>query len=423
MTSNAPPTPWAAPHARVPVVGRVVVPGSKSATARAYLLAAIADAPTTLRGVLSARDTHLMRSGLEALGVHFSDVGEGVVRVSPPEAFTPGAIDAGLAGTVMRFLPPLAALAEGHSTFSGDAAMAKRPIGPLLDALGRAGVQIEYDGSLPFHIYGAGRVPGGPVEVDASASSQFVSGLLLAAPRFDAGIDLKHVGPPIPSRPHIDMTVAMLRQRGVVVVEGADSWKVSPGPVAALDMDVEPDLTNTAAFLAAGMVTAGAVSASWPEHSLQASDRILDVLEQLGARVRRAPGEVTVGADLLVGADVDLSDVSELTPVVAALAAVALGPSRIRGVGHIRGHETDRLAALEAELASLGCRVSQTDDGLLIDPAPMVGRTFATYGDHRLAHTGAILGLVVPGVELDDVSCTMKTISDFPRLWQELVAR
>jgi 3-phosphoshikimate 1-carboxyvinyltransferase len=154
---------------------------------------------------------------------------------------------------------------------------------------------------------------------------------------------------------------------------------------------------------------------------LQAGDRILEVLEAFGASVTRGVNEVTVGAERLTGADVDLAEVSELTPVAAALAALASGPSRIRGVAHIRGHETDRLAALENELASLGCGVAQTEDGLVIEPAPLRGGVFATYADHRMAHTGAIIGLVVPGVELDDVSCTTKTIDDFPRLWEGLV--
>jgi 3-phosphoshikimate 1-carboxyvinyltransferase len=344
-----------------------------------------------------------------------------VVEVFPPASFTPGDIDAGLAGTVLRFLPPLAGLAVGRSTFFGDRALSNRPIQPLVDALIALGVRVEYPGSLPMHVVGTGGVPGGPVEVDASASSQFVSGLLLSAPRFDRGLDLRHVGPPVPSRPHIDMTVSMLRNRGVNVWEGPDSWRVEPGPIAALDADIEPDLTNTAAFLAAGMVTGGSVAAAWPEEALQAGDRILEVLEAFGASVTRGVNEVTVGAERLTGADVDLAEVSELTPVAAALAALASGPSRIRGVAHIRGHETDRLAALENELASLGCGVAQTEDGLVIEPAPLRGGVFATYADHRMAHTGAIIGLVVPGVELDDVSCTTKTIDDFPRLWEGLV--
>ncbi len=421
MSTPANPIRWAAPTSPGPVVGRANVPGSKSATARALVLASIAVGASTLRGVLSARDTRLMRDGLEKLGVMFTDLGRGVVRVTPPAEFTAATIDAGLAGTVLRFLPPLTALAKGRSTFFGDAALSARPIRPLVDALAQTGVQISYDGALPLHVDGVGKVRGGLVEVDASASSQFVSGMLMSAPRFQEGLTLRHVGPPIPSRPHIEMTVAMMRHRGVAVVDRGDTWVVAPSPVAAHDTDIEPDLTNSAAFLAAGMVTAGAVTLAWPDHSLQAAELILSVLEQFGASVQRTASEITVGASQLTGADVDLAQVSELTPVVAALAALATGPTRIRGVGHIRGHETDRLAALETELNALGCRVVQTEDGLKIDPAPLTAGTFATYGDHRLAHTAAIIGLVVPGVVLDDISCTTKTIEGFPELWEGLV--
>lgn len=422
MNAPASPTPWSAPRATAPVVATVRVPGSKSATARAFVLAGLADGPSTLSGVLAARDTRLMRLGLEAFGVRFTDMSPGVVHVSPPDVFTAGAIDSGLAGTVLRFLPPVAGLAVGRSTFDGDAALSDRPIQPLVDGLARLGVRVEYPGRLPLAVDGVGRVPGGPVEVDASASSQFVSGLLLSAPRFDRGVQLRHVGPTLPSRPHIDMTVAMLRARGVRVQQGSDTWLIDPQPIAGLDAEIEPDLTNTAAFLAAGMVTGGSVTAPWPERSLQAGDKILSVLEHFGARITRTSTDVKVGADRLTGTDVDLSEVSEMTPVAAAVAALASGSSRIRGVGHIRGHETDRLKALETELGGLGCGVTQTTDGLVVEPAPLRPGTFATYDDHRMAHAGAIVGLVIPGVELDDVSCTTKTIDNFPELWEEMVS-
>ncbi len=422
MSAPASPTPWSAPSADGPVVATVRVPGSKSATARAFVLAGLASGPSNLSGVLAARDTRLMRLGLQALGVRFTDLSPGVVRVSPPDDLTAGDVDSGLAGTVLRFLPPVAGLAVGRSTFTGDAALGERPIQPLVDGLARLGVRVGYTGRLPLVVHGTGRVPGGPVDVDASASSQFVSGLLLSAPRFDRGVQLRHVGPTLPSRPHIDMTVAMLQARGVRVQQGSDTWSIDPQPISGLDADIEPDLTNTAAFLATGMVTGGSVTAPWPERPLQAGDKILSVLEQFGARIVRTPTSVTVGADQLTGADIDLSEVSELTPVAAAVAALASGPTRIRGVGHIRGHETDRLKALENELGELGCNVTQTADGLVINPAPLRPGIFATYADHRMAHAGAIVGLVTPGVELDDVSCTTKTMDNFPELWGEMVS-
>nr|NLI50985.1 3-phosphoshikimate 1-carboxyvinyltransferase [Propionibacterium sp.] len=416
-------TGWVAPTPSGPVTGTVRVPGSKSATARALVLAALADGESVLTGVLDARDSALMRAALRGLGVDLVDEGPGVVRVRPPARYTPARIDVGLSGTVMRFLPPVAALASGRSDFFGDAAASARPVAPLLDALRQAGVRIEGD-ALPFSVLGTGRVPGGPVELDASGSSQFVSALLMSGARFDAGVTVRHVGPPIPSRPYLGMTAGMLRDRGVRIdTPDADTWVVHPGPLAARDEAIEPDLMNAAAFLCAGLVTGGRVEMAWPERTLQDADGVLAALAAFGARVERTPGHVAVSGAGVRGADVDLRDVSELTCVLAAVACLADGPSRLRGVGHIRGHETDRLAALAAELGARGARVSETSDGLAITPGPLRGGPFATYADHRMAHAAAVLGLAVPGVELDDVACTSKTMPDFPGLWTALVGR
>lgn len=421
-------TPWPAPTPTQPVVGRVAVPGSKSATARAYVLAALGDGPSVLEGVLDARDTRLMRAALGGLGVGIDDLGPARVRVSPPTSFRPAAVEVGLAGTLMRFLPPVAALADGPSRFTGDAEAAARPVFGLLDGLRQVGVRVEHPEGLPFTVHGTGRVPGGAATVDASPSSQFLSGLLLSGARFDAGLTLTHAGPPVPSWPYLTMTCAMLRDRGVRVDEPAEPgaprpvWRVAPGPIAARDDVVEPDLVNAATFLAAAAATGGSVTIPWPRHTLQAGDRILEVFAELGARVERSGDEVTVAGGDLRGADLDLRDVSELTCVVAALLALAEGPGRIRGVAHVRGHETDRLHALETELTGLGGRVRQTSDGLVIDPAALHGGTVHTWADHRMAHAAAVLGLVVPGVVLDDVGCTTKTIADFPGLWRALVS-
>lgn len=416
------PVKWGAPTPGRPVTGRVVVPGSKSATARGYVLAALADGPSTLTGVLDARDTRLMRAGLSALGVGFVDAGDGVVRVDPPARFVPGAVEVGLAGTVMRFLPPIAALASGRSSFSGDAEASARPVFPLLDGLCQVGVRVDHPEGLPFAVCGAGGVPGGEATIDASGSSRFVSGLLLAAARFDGGLTLRHEGPPLPSPAYIGMTVEMLRRRGVLVeATGPTSWRVEPGAIAASDEAIETDLVNAATFLAAGMVTGGTVELAWPAVTLQAGDAILAALEAFGARVTRLPDAVRVTADGLTGADVDLVDAAELTPIATALAVLADGPSRLRGVAHIRHHETDRLAALAAEFGALGADVRETADGLQITPGRLTGAEFHTYADHRMAHAAAVVGLAVDGVVLDDVSCTTKTIADFPRLWEGLV--
>ena len=411
---------WVAPTASGPVSASVVVPGSKSATARALVLAALADGPSTLSGVLDARDPRLMQDALTSLGVSIAPAGPGVVTVTPPDRFVPADINCGLAGTVMRFVPPIAALAEGRSRFTGDAAASARPVRPLLDALRQAGVSVDGN-ALPFDVLGAGSVPGGVVELDASASSQFLSALLLAGARFDGGLTIRHRGAPIPSLPYVGMTVGMLRDRGVRIdTPEADTWVVHPGSIAAQDEAIEPDLMNASAFLCAALVTGGRIETAWPERTLQAADGVLAALEAFGATIDRSPGRVTVTGRVR-GADIDLAEVAELTCVLAAVACLADGPSRLRGVGHIRGHETDRLAALASELSALGADVRETDDGLAITPGPLLGATFRTYADHRMAHAAAVVGLGVPGVELDDVDCTTKTMPDFPGLWAAML--
>jgi 3-phosphoshikimate 1-carboxyvinyltransferase len=325
----------------------------------------------------------------------------------------------------MRFVPPAAALANGPVRFDGDPRARDRPMGTVLDALRVLGARID-GAALPFTLHGAGGLPGGEVVIDASASSQFVSGLLLSGARYDKGVTVVHDGKPVPSLPHIDMSVAMLRTAGVDVDDAEpDLWRVAPGPVAARDWTVEPDLSNAAVFLAAAAATGGEVTvAGWPERSTQPGVGILPVLEQFGAVVRPGPDGLTVqGPDALQGVDVDLHDVGELTPTVAALAALAGTPSRLRGVAHLRGHETDRLAALATELAALGGDIEETDDGLAIRPAALRAgeRPWRAYADHRMATAGALVGLVVPGVLVDDVACTAKTIPDFPGRWAALL--
>ncbi len=445
-----------------PVTGEFSVPGSKSTSARSLLLAALAEAPSILRGVLRARDTDLMRAGLTKLGARIADLDDDSLQVRPPERFRGGAvIDVGLAGTVMRFLPPLAALASETTRFVGDRAMAERPIAPLLGALADLGADVSRPYRTPFEVSGGQAVQGGEVTLDASGSSQFISGLLLVGARLPKGLVVRHGGASLPSLPHVEMTVRMLAGRGVRVdCPAAATWRVHPGSIAALDESVEPDLTNAASLLAAALVTGGRLTTAWPEDSLQGADNLADVLRAFGATIEyswpgtsaagttepaptpgpgthTAPDDrqpragtatggrwiTTQGPDRLRGVELDLHATSELTPVATALAALADGPSTIHGVAHIRHHETDRLAALERELNALGGRVRQTEDGLRIEPAPLHGGVFHTHADHRLAHAGALLGLVVPGIELDDVDCTSKTLPGFPALWSGLVGR
>lgn len=418
-------TPWPAPVAAGPVRGRVAVPGSKSVTNRALLLAALSGGPASVAGAPPTRDTALMVDALRALGVPITVDGEHVTVAVYDGLRGGGAVDCGLAGTVMRFVPPAAALADGPVRFDGDPRARERPMGTVLDALRALGARVDGD-RLPFTLHATGGLPGGEVVIDASASSQFVSGLLLSGARYGKGVTVVHDGKPVPSLPHIEMSVDMLRTAGVEVDDAdANTWRVAPGPIAPRDWTVEPDLSNAAVFLAAAAVTGGEVTvAGWPERSTQPGVAILPVLEQFGATAGSTAGGMAVrGPETLRGVDVDLHDVGELTPTIAAVAALATTPSRLRGVAHLRGHETDRLAALATELAALGGDVEETADGLLIRPAPLRAgdRPWRAYADHRMATAGALVGLVVPGVRIDDIASTDKTIPDFPGRWAALV--
>jgi 3-phosphoshikimate 1-carboxyvinyltransferase len=412
--SPAPATPWPAPVSTEPVHGTVRIPGSKSLTNRALVLAAQATAPSRITGALRT-----LGVGVD-LG---ADRPDGVWTVTPAPLTGPAHIDCGLAGTVMRFLPPLAATATGAVTFDGDEAARRRPMATVLDALRALGVTVTGD-RLPFAVDGAGEVAGGTVHLDASASSQFVSGLLLSGASFRDGVTVVHQGPPIPSQPHLEMTVAALRSVGVRVDQpAADTWQVRPGPVAPWTPVIEPDLSNATPFLAAAALTGGRVTVpDWPISTTQAGDAIRGVLQQMGADVALDDDGLTVtGPDRLQGVDLDLRDVGELTPTIAALTLFADRPSRLRGIGHLRGHETDRLAALADNITALGGSVTEHADALTVRPHRLHGGGWRAHADHRMATAGAIVGLVVPGVEVDDIDSTAKTLPGFAPLWAELV--
>lgn len=419
--------PWPAPLADGPVTARVVVPGSKSATNRALVLAALAGDASRLGRPLRSRDSLLMAGALRSLGATIEDEPGGGWLVIPAGLQGDCAVDVGNAGTVMRFLPPVAALADGAVAFDGDPRSHERPLGELLDALRALGARIEDDGTghLPLTVHGTGGLPGGVVEIDAGRSSQFVSALLLAGSRFDQGVEVRHIGARLPSAPHIAMTVDMLRAVGAQVDDSEPArWRVAPGALRGHDVVVEPDLSNAAPFLAAAMVTGGAVViADWPEHTTQPGDALRGIFGEMGARCElTTEGLRLTGDGRPRGIDADLHDVGELTPVIAAVAALADGPSRLRGIGHLRLHETDRLAALAKEINALGGQVTEGDDELLIEPRPLSGGVFATYDDHRLATAAAVIGLVVPGVLVEDVATTGKTLPDFPGLWRAMLA-
>jgi 3-phosphoshikimate 1-carboxyvinyltransferase len=407
----------------------VSLPGSKSLTNRELVLSALADGPGVVRRALRSRDTDLMAAALTALGSTVDTSGE-------DWTVTPGisaddardvAIDCGLAGTVMRFVPPVAALRGGETAFDGDPHARNRPMAEVLGALRSLWVTVhsETDG-LPFVVAGSGRVRGGRVVIDASTSSQFVSALLLAAPRFEEGLDLRHDGKPLPSLPHVEMTVACLRGRGVEVDDtGANRWVVSPGPIAARELVIEPDLSNAAPFLMLAMTSGGSVTvADWPASTTQAGDALRGILEQMGAEVSLDDTGLTVrGTGAVHGIDADLHDVGELAPAVAALAALADSPSHLRGIAHIRGHETDRLAALATELTALGGDVTEREDGLTLRPATLHGGTFHTYADHRMAQAAVVIGSAVDGVLVENVETTAKTFPGFAGVWSELFSQ
>jgi 3-phosphoshikimate 1-carboxyvinyltransferase len=419
---NSWPDPWPAPRARHPVDAVLTLPGSKSLTNRALVLAAIADGPSVVRRALRSRDTTLMAAGLTALGSAV-DTSDEDWAVTPAPFDRDATVDCGLAGTVMRFVPPIAGLSRGSVSFDGDEHMRQRPVGEILGALRVLGVDVPGD-ALPFTVHGRGSVRGGTVVVDASASSQFISALLLAGARYDEGVDVRHDGKPVPSLPHIDMTVAMLREHGVDADDAdANRWRVAPGPVRAVDTVIEPDLSNAAPFLALAAVSGGTVTVrDWPRQTTQAGDALRHILTAMGCEVGFADEGLRVtGSGTLLGIDVDLHDVGELTPAVAALCALAEAPSHLRGVAHIRGHETDRLAALATELSGLGADVTELEDGLIIRPAPLHGGVFHTYADHRMAHAGVIIGAAVEDVLVEDVATTGKTFPDFPGFWSGLI--
>lgn len=421
---------WAAPTAAMPVRGTVTVPGSKSITNRALILAAISQSPSTISNGLIARDTQLMIKALQTLGVAIDSTDPAHITVVPGPLRGPAEIDCGLAGTLMRFLPPLAATADGPIHFDGDEGARRRPMATATTALRDLGVAVADDGrgKLPFTIVGTGSVRGGEIDLDASSSSQFVSGLLLSAPRFANVTTVRHRGAAVPSLPHIEMTVDMLRAAGVeVVADTADpshaQWTVTPGSVNLGDYIVEPDLSNASAFLAAAMVTGGSVTVpDWPLHTTQAGDQIRGVFTAMGATCEiTGDGLRVTGPDTLTGIDVDLRDIGELTPTIAAVAAFAAGPSTLTGIAHLRGHETDRLEALVTEINRLGGAATERDDGIAIEPAPLTAADVATYHDHRMATFGAIVGLRVPGTRVENIATTSKTMPEFASMWNRLV--
>ena len=430
---------WSAPERVQPLQHALTVPGSKSLTNRELVLAALATGPSTLHRPLHSRDTELMVDALRALGATITEIpGEGdfgpdlQVTPIPVNSRVSASVDCGLAGTVMRFVPPLAALVEGTLHCDGDIGARRRPMATTLDALRQLGLEVDDEGrgTLPFSVTNRGSLMGNTVSIDATSSSQFVSGLLLMGARLPEGLTITHTGSHIPSLPHIDMTIWCMRARGVsveVVKEGV--WRVHPGPIGARGVTIEPDLSNAAPFLAAPLITGGSLTIDgWPSETTQVGATVPAILEQLGARSTLTGSSLTLdggagwrhGAEIL-GVDMDLSHAGELAPTVIALSALASGPSVFRGIGHLRGHETDRLAALVLNITALGGDAEETPDGIIIRPAPLDGGVWRAHADHRMATSGALLGLGIRGITIDDISSTANTLPEFPALWSALV--
>ena len=428
-------TNWSAPYrggltsVGEPVNAKITIPGSKSATNRALILAAIAKTPSRLRKPLSSRDADLMVKGLQSLGCKIDEIKteQGFdYQITPHKLSGPTQIDVGNAGTVMRFLPPIASLATGLVHFDGDARSHERPLEPVIKALEQLGASIEHGNKyrLPLTINGSGKIKGGEVEVDASASSQFISALMLLGPATKNGLTIKNIGKTLPSMPHIEMTIQMLRQFGATVEVNENSWKVISGDLLGQDLTIEPDLSNAAPFMAAAMICGGSVEIlDWPKSTSQPGDQLRDIYAKMGAKIERSNEGLKIsGSGTISGIDIDLHDVGELTPSIAAVAALASSPSTLRGIAHLRLHETDRLAALSSEINTLGGDVTEGPGELLIKPSKLVAsQIFKSYEDHRMATAGAIMGLAVKDLIVENIETTKKTLPDFPGMWQEML--
>lgn len=433
---------WLAPTVTVPggAHARVEIPGSKSLTNRYLLLAALADSPSVIHAPLHSRDSRLMVAALTALGARFEEIETGSafgpdLRVTPLDfsatVAREASIDVGLAGTVMRFVPPVAALLPGTFHFDGDEHARVRPMLPVVEALRGLGVEVEDAGrgSLPFTVVSTGSVQVPELTIDASGSSQFVSALLLAACRFERGLVLRHEGGPVPSMPHIEMTVETMRELGISVdFNGTDTWTVAPGGFPGFEVTVEPDLSNAGPFLVAAVATGATVAVPrWPASTTQGGDHWRKILPLFGARVELADGNLIVtgpaggAASGLPGVKLDLAEAGELAPTVAALIALSPATSVLSGIAHLRGHETDRLAALTAEINRLGGSAEETADGICVTAPVAHGALMRTYADHRMATAAAVMGLVVPGIVVENVETTSKTLPNFTRLWQNML--
>ncbi|HMK10214.1 MAG TPA: 3-phosphoshikimate 1-carboxyvinyltransferase [Acidimicrobiales bacterium] len=390
------------------------VPGSKSITNRALVAAALADGVSTLRGVLFADDTDAMIDSLQRLGVRLDvDRDAEIVVVHGTAGEIPvseAELDARQSGTTARFLLPVLSLGRGRFRLDGDAQLRARPLGPGIDALRRLGVGIIEEG-VPGHlpvVVEANGLEGGSVSIDGAVSSQFLSGLMLAAPCARGEVTIEVVGRQV-SQPYVEMTAAIVEQFG--------GSAAATGYIAA-DLTIEPDASAASYFFAAAAITGGRVTVpDLGSASLQGDLRFVDVLWRMGAEVDRAADSTTVRGRSLDGGFIDLSDLSDTAPTLAVVAPFASSPTEVTGIGFIRAKESDRVHAVVTELHRCGIAAEERDDGFVVQPGTPHAATVETYGDHRMAMAFALLGLVAPGIAISDPDCVAKT---FPDYWARL---
>lgn len=417
---------WHAPTINGAINSTLEIPGSKSATNRAFVLAALGNKNSIITNPLFARDTNLMLEALEKLGCNVVKKLNSV-EISPMKKdHSEISIDVGLAGTVMRFVPPLAALSSGTSHFDGDERARNRPMKTLIESLKKLNVKVidNHQGKLPFSIISDGQITGGEIEIDASESSQFISALMLVGAKFKNGLTIKHVGQNLPSLPHIEMTIEMLKEVGVKTNQiNTTTWRIDNQNINSKNWVVEPDLSNAGPFLAAAMVTKGEIKINdWPLQTTQAGNSWIEILSLMGANIQLNSKQLILKNDSEIkGINYNLNDVGELTPVLVAISLFANSKSEFTGISHLRGHETDRLAALVENITAIGGDAKETEDGLIINPKQLHGGVWKAFDDHRMATAGAVIGLKVKDIYVDDISTTSKTLPNFENLWNKMV--
>ena len=416
------------PLAAGPVRGNIRPPGSKSITNRALACAAMADGVSTLLGALDSEDTRVMIAGLSRLGIEMERKEEGRVLVVPGTAGQIPAFEAELfcanSGTTIRFLTALVTLGHGEFILDGIARMRQRPIADLIEALNQLGADVRsrQDNGCPPIVVEANGLPGGEATVRGDISSQFLSGLLMAAPAANSDVVLSIIGPLV-SQPYVTMTTAVMRAFGVEVETSPklDRFEIrAPRLYQPREYAIEPDASAASYFWAVAAVTGGEVTVEGlSKSSLHGDVAVVDCLERMGCEVRRGPDSITVIGKKLRGIEADMNAISDTVQTLAVVALFAEGETTIRNVGHIRHKETDRIGAVATELRKLGAEVDERADGLTIKPGKPQSAVIDTYNDHRMAMSFALAGLRIAGVRINNPGCVEKT---YPNFFADLAA-